>query len=476
MPDVSEDFCNRSIQPWIMALVCLGIFTAAWLFFRGEDLALNRAMLAGEGQTNYLAPIWKPSEPAEVGATPTARTPAPREAPAATPAPPSAPTTPAAPQPAAPERVNPDEGLRQVALRSQTGFQNSLKDSINHVIYTVCDIHATWARKQPAAQPKPRAGTDFVPPFDGTIDKFYSNRGFENIGAGLLVDSQGYVLTNYHVVQNADTIIVTVSANPQDRDYVAKIFAQDPSKDLALLKLDTLQETFPESPLGDSSMVQLGDLVIAIGSPFGIEQTVTSGIISGIRKSVLIGRVRYDNLLQTDAPINRGSSGGALVNLSGEVIGINSAIYAPTGVSNGTGFAIPINDAKSFLALHLDRGFPLAVNKAGRFTAAPRSLNTPADMPAPVRFGLEVMPLGPVMAKQFGVDQDSGLLINRVVADSPAERAGVQRGDIVSSIAGIPVRKVQDIPSIVRQMKQGDRADIGILRKGQRLNLVMGLW
>ena len=160
--------------------------------------------------------------------------------------------------------------------------------------------------------------------------------GYENIGAGVFVDSRGYVLTNYHVTKDANDIVVTIFSNPA-RDVRADVVANEPSLDLTLLKVRD-NGPFTEAQLADSNLTQLGDYVVAVGSPFGIEQTVTSGIISGIRKSVMIEGVRYQNLFQTDAPINHGSSGGPLVNLNGDVIAINAAIYAPTGVFNGTGF------------------------------------------------------------------------------------------------------------------------------------------
>jgi serine protease Do len=258
---------------------------------------------------------------------------------------------------------------------------------------------------------------------------------------------------------------VTVFGNPS-RDYHADIVAQAPEQDLSLIKIRG-QGLFPEATLGDSSFCAIGDYVVAVGSPFGIEQTVTSGIISGIRKSILIEGVRYANLFQTDAPINRGSSGGPLVNLKGEVIGINTAIYAPTGVFSGTGFAIPINDCKSFLAENLGRNFSVPVDRKGML-AAPLPAENPAQgAPAPVRFGLEVIPVNSVIAEQFGLLPGQGVLVNRVLEGSPASFAGIQRGDIITAVAGVPITVKDDIGKVIGHFKTGDNVNLRFLRNGK---------
>ena len=299
-------------------------------------------------------------------------------------------------------------------------------------------------------------------------------KGFENIGAGIIIDHRGYVLTNHHVVLNATDIVVTVPGNPS-KDYHAEVLAQDTQKDLAVLKLKT-KDTFPEAVLGDSSFCQIGDYVIAIGSPFGMEQTVTSGIISGKRKSVSIDGLIYHNFLQTDAPINRGSSGGALVNLNGEVIGVTTAIYAPTGVFNGTGFAIPINDAKDFLASALGTHFPAALDQRGNFTRIPSGINAAMTQPMAVRFGIEAIPLDPVMAREMGVRSGQGALVNRVFDNTPANTADIQRGDVITSIAGVPVKGLNDISGIVSHFKQGDSVNMRIIRRGRASEILVRLW
>lgn len=188
----------------------------------------------------------------------------------------------------------------------------------------------------------------FADPFDGVPEKFVRNKAYENVGSGVVVDSRGFVLTNYHVVSQATDLLVSVSGRV-NRDLPATVVAVDPAADLALVRISGAP-ALPEARLGDSHSAQVGDWVLAFGSPFGLEQTVTQGIISNRRESLVVQGVSYGEMLQTDAPINRGSSGGPLVNLNADVVGINTAIYGPNGVFSGTGFAIPVDRAKAFLA------------------------------------------------------------------------------------------------------------------------------
>jgi S1-C subfamily serine protease len=264
------------------------------------------------------------------------------------------------------------------------------------------------------------------------------------------------------VTKDANDIVVTIFGNPT-RDVRADIVANEPNLDLTLLKVRA-NGPFPEAQLGDSNMTQVGDYVVAVGSPFGIVQTVTSGIISGIRKSVMIEGLRYENLFQTDAPINHGSSGGPLVNLNGDVIGINTAIYAPTGVFNGTGFSIPVNDCRIFLSQTIERNFSLPASPGGMGADLPPTNLVPAA-PTPVHFGLEVLPVNDVIAKQFGVPQE-GVLVNRVMDELPASLAGIRRGDIILSMAGFPIQSAEDIRDVVSRFHLGDNVNVNILRNG----------
>jgi S1-C subfamily serine protease len=189
-------------------------------------------------------------------------------------------------------------------------------------------------------------------PFGGPLDTVpgspAADGAYDNVGSGFIIDSRGYALTNHHVVSQAADVLVSVFGK-LGRDLPASVVATDAVADLALIRIAGAPP-LPEVRLGDSASVQAGDWVLAFGSPFGLEQTVTEGIISSRRKSLVVQGIPYGDMLQTDAPINRGSSGGPLVNMKAEVIGINTAVYGPTGAFSGTGFAIPVDRAKTFLA------------------------------------------------------------------------------------------------------------------------------
>ena len=235
----------------------------------------------------------------------------------------------------------------QLAAAARPQGRNTFNTISALVLPAVVSVHAT--RNQPVGPTiEANVGAAFVDPFDGVPEKLVGNKAFESVGSGVIVDSRGFVLTNYHVISQATDILASVSGDPGG-DFLATVVAVDPAADLALLKLSNALP-LPEARLGDSDAVNVGDWVLAFGSPFGLDQTVTQGIISNRRESLVVGNVSFGAMLQTDAPINRGSSGGPLVNLKAEVIGINSAIYGPNGVFSGMGFAIPVNRAKAFLA------------------------------------------------------------------------------------------------------------------------------
>ena len=235
--------------------------------------------------------------------------------------------------------------IQLAAARVQSGHAANTVSSL--ILPTVVHIHAT--RSPLDRQGLPGGGpVRFADPFDGVPEKFVHNKAYENVGSGVIIDSRGFILTNYHVISQANDLLVSVSGGINS-DYSAAVIAVDPAADLALIRVSGAP-ALPEVRLGDSHSVQVGDWVLAFGSPFGLEQTVTQGIISNRRKSLVVEGVSYGEMLQTDASINRGSSGGPLVNLNAEVVGINSAIYGPNGVFSGTGFAIPVDRAKVFLA------------------------------------------------------------------------------------------------------------------------------
>jgi serine protease Do len=235
--------------------------------------------------------------------------------------------------------------MQPAAARPQSRHVFNTVSSL--MLPTVVNIHAT--RNPTAGRTLAAAGgARFVDPFDGVPEKLAGNKAYETVGSGVIIDARGFILTNYHVIAQATDLLVSVSGRLK-RDFPAGIVAADPAADLALIKVSGAP-ALPEARLGDSSSTRVGDWVLAFGSPFGLEQTVTQGIISNRRESLMIDGVSYGEMLQTDAPINRGSSGGPLVSVSAEVVGINTAIYGPNGVFSGTGFAIPVDRAKAFLA------------------------------------------------------------------------------------------------------------------------------
>ncbi|MBF0594857.1 MAG: trypsin-like peptidase domain-containing protein [Candidatus Omnitrophica bacterium] len=443
----NNEFCNQSIRPWVYGLVGVSFLSVMWVVLKREEIFVPAEMEPPKAPKAALPAPGEPSFPKAV-------------MPAAMAVDPNY-------QRAALTKATPNGGMQLVANQvNGGGFQDSLKDAVNSIIPMVCDIHA---RRIPRAPRQPAADAQnlkFVPPFDGVIDKFIANKGYEKIGSGFFVDDRGYILTNYHVTQDATDVMVTVFGTPA-RDYPADIVAQDPNADMALLKLKNADGPFPEARIGDSSWTQVGDYVVAVGSPFGIEQTVTSGIISGNRKSMVIDGVRYKDLFQIDAAINRGSSGGPLVNMKGEVIGMNTAIYAPTGVFSGTGFSIPINNCKDFLSANLGKSYTVPLDQKGMVNVALTKFSHLKQGPVPVHFGIEVMAVDAIIAKQYGIAVGQGVLVNRILDGSPAAIAGIVRGDIIMQVAGVDIVETNDIPKVVTHFKAGDNVNVRILRNGK---------
>lgn len=262
----------------------------------------------------------------------------------------------------------------------------------------------------------------------------------EGTGSGVLIDPDGYILTNNHVVQGADQLTVHLSDN---KTYKGKVVGTDPRTDLAVIKIKG-SNPFPYAPLGDSSALRVGDWVLALGSPFGLEKTVTSGIISAIRQSLNLEGKTFRNMIQTDAAINRGNSGGPLVNLRGQVIGVNTAIYAPTGVFSGIGFAIPVNEAKAILKDLIEKGY------------VERSW-----------MGVEIAEVNEVIAQQFGLNVSEGALINQVVPNSPADKAGIKRGDIILEFDGKAITTIQSLQDLVSATPPKKTVKVKLVRGGQ---------
>jgi serine protease Do len=283
-------------------------------------------------------------------------------------------------------------------------------------------------------------------PFDELLRKFFEqqqpNSGKRQheervaLGSGFIIDSQGYVVTNNHVVANADKVTVIFQ---DDSRHPAKVIGRDSKTDLALLKI-VADKPLPYVSWGDSSAAQVGDWVLAVGNPFGLGGTVSSGIISARGRDIHSGP--YDDFLQLDAAINRGNSGGPTFDLNGEVIGINTAIYSPNGGSVGIGFAIPANMAKPVieqLKAHgkVERGW----------------------------LGVQIQEVTPEIAKSMGLPKPEGALVADVTDDGPAAKAGIHQGDVITSFNGHDIHHVRDLPIIVAETPVGQKSDVAVWRK-----------
>src|SRR6516165_4802314 len=261
-------------------------------------------------------------------------------------------------------------------------------------------------------------------------------RETEATGSGVIVDAaQGYVLTNSHVTENGNSIEVTTKDN---RKFKARLIGRDPETDIAVLQVPGASLT--AVPMGDSDHLQVGDFVLAVGNPFGLGQTVTSGIVSALGRTGL-GIEGYEDFIQTDASINPGNSGGPLVDLQGRIVGINTAIVAPTGVNVGIGFAVPINMARQVMDQLISGG----EIKRGRI-------------------GVAIQDLTPDIAQALGTTHTQGAVIARVEQGSPAERAGLRTNDLVVAVNGIPIRSGAELKNRVGLSKIGDAVDLTIVR------------
>ncbi|MFH1238730.1 MAG: DegQ family serine endoprotease [bacterium] len=278
--------------------------------------------------------------------------------------------------------------------------------------------------------------------------KRYYDRKAMGMGSGVIISEDGYILTNNHVINAATEINVTLN---DGRKFKGNIIGQDYKTDLAVIKINASK--LPAAMLGDSDKIRVGDWAIAIGSPFGLEQTVTAGIISARRQSLQIEGQQYREMIQTDAAINQGNSGGPLINIKGEVIGINTAIYTPTGGFVGVGFATPINKAKAILQQLIQKG------KVTRGW-----------------LGVEIKEVDKAIAKQFGLKEEKGVLVNNVMKDTPAERAGLKRGDIILEYDGRAVKDVTALQDLVAQTEPKKKVTLKVWRsnKEELFDLVIG--
>jgi serine protease Do len=259
-------------------------------------------------------------------------------------------------------------------------------------------------------------------------------------GSGFVIEQDGYIVTNHHVVDSAVRVTVRF---PDDREFPAEIVGTDPQTDLALLKIDA--DGLPHLPLGESERLRVGESVVAVGNPFGLGGTVTTGIVSGLARDINAGP--YVDFIQTDAAINRGNSGGPLLNLSGEVIGVNAAIYSPSGGNVGVGFAIPADTVKTVVAQLRETG---SVERGW--------------------LGVTIQRVTPDIADALGLDAPRGALVSDVLRDAPA-RDALRSGDLILSFDGRDVRESRDLPRLVGATRAGSTVDVVVLRQGREETL-----
>ena len=298
---------------------------------------------------------------------------------------------------------------------------------------------------QQKSRGKPRRADPWFRFFEEPEDEAPSG----GMGSGVIVSPEGYILTNHHVIEGAEAIEVNLN---DGRRAMAKVIGTDPETDLALLKIELSQ--LPVIVLGQVDSLQVGDAVLAIGNPFGVGQTVTSGIVSALGRKQL-GINTFENFIQTDAAINPGNSGGALVDANGALMGINTAIYSRSGGNMGIGFAVPVSTATQIMD---------SLIKDGKVTRG--------------WIGVEPRPLNAELAESFGIAKDKstgelpkGVLINGVLQNSPAAKAGLQPGDLILKVAGQGVGDVPDMLSRVAALKPGETAVILLQRHGQSMEV-----
>jgi len=263
-----------------------------------------------------------------------------------------------------------------------------------------------------------------------------------SLGSGVIVSPSGYILTNHHVVEAADEIEVAL---PDGKKLLAKVVGNDPDTDLAVLRVNA--DKLPAITFGESDQLRVGDAVLAIGNPFGVGQTVTSGIVSALGRSGLHINT-FENFIQTDAAINPGNSGGALVDARGNLVGINTAIYSRSGGSMGIGFAIPVSTAKMVME---------QIIRSGLVTRG--------------WIGVELQEITPALAESFRLRDTRGAIIAGVLRDGPADKAGVKPGDVLTAIDGAPISDPQNLLNLVAVLQPGSVAKLKIRRQAQALEV-----
>ena len=320
------------------------------------------------------------------------------------------------------------------AVQAQSSYRGAAKQAMPSVVNIYTSKEVKQARN-------PLLNDPFLKRFFGEQQSPQVERQ-SSLGSGVIVSTEGYILTNNHVVESADEIDVALA---DGRKTNAKVVGTDPETDLAVIKIDL--PNLPAITLGHADDAHVGDVVLAIGNPFGVGQTVTMGIVSAVGRNHLTGNA-FENFIQTDAAVNPGNSGGALVDINGNLLGINTAIYSQNGGSVGIGFAIPVTTIKLVMESIISHG-------------------------QVVRgwIGVEPQDITPELADSFGLKQKSGTIIAGVIRGGPADKAGIRPGDILIAIEGKSVSDTTAMLNLVAQLKPGNKAKITILRNNQEPTL-----
>ena len=342
------------------------------------------------------------------------------------------------------------QSKNQLQLQENTSAhpRNELNNSIGVVSYAnavqksapaVVNIYATQVIE---AHQSALLDDPFFRHFFGGTEGQRPQRSESSLGSGVIMDKHGYVLTNNHVIKDASEIAVVLT---DGRSASAKIVGTDPESDLAIIKIEL--PDLPVATIGQSDNLLVGDVVLAIGNPFGVGQTVTSGIVSGLARSGL-GFNTFENFIQTDAAINPGNSGGALINAYGELVGINTAIFSKSGGSQGIGFAIPIKLAKSVLTELVQHGRVIRG-----------------------WLGIKIQNLNPELAEALELDSTEGVVIGNIVVNGPADKAKLDRGDVITHVNGNKVRDFRETLNHISLHKPGEQIELSIVRSGKKMKI-----
>ncbi len=333
-----------------------------------------------------------------------------------------------------------------IILTSSHGYAQHSPDRVNNVVrvfrqskdavVSISTAEEYYIRSNPFST----FGRD--PFFDNFFNDFLGNRYKQksvktSLGSGVIIDTAGHILTNWHVVQKASSITVVTA---DDREHEATLIGADPKSDLAVLKIES-DKPFSPIPLGNSDTLMIGETVIAIGNPFGLSHTVTTGVISALHRSIKSNETVYENFIQTDASINPGNSGGPLLNINGELVGINTAIY---GKAEGIGFAIPANSAKRI------------VEELVEFGEA-----------RPAWIGAEVQDLSSGLASHLGYGGNIGVIVSEIAQNSPADKSGLDKADIIMSIGGKKIKSASTYKRLLAFYTPGDSIPITLFRNGK---------